>query len=67
MKMIEWGMIFKAGMVAGAVIIGIASSYLWYPDNPIEEHAEVYIYQQSGLDVDVSPGSPEGEDNGNAE
>ena len=42
-----------------SAIIGLVSGYLWYPDNPIEEEAELVIEKETGFDVDLTPDSPE--------
>lgn len=57
--MFEWASVLKGLFLGGAIIIGIASSYIWKADNPLEESAEVYIYQETGFDVDLTPNSPE--------
>lgn len=44
-----------------AAAVGIGSKYIFsgQEDNPIEEAAEELIKKQTGLDVDLSPSSPE--------
>lgn len=49
-------------MVAAA--IGITTTYILKKphDNPIEEESEQIIKDQTGVDVDLSPSSPEKQD-----
>lgn len=57
-------MIIKIAIVTIAAAIGIG--YTWIlkkpHDNPIEEEAEQVIKDQTGVDVDLSPSSPEKQD-----
>ena len=48
-------------LIGGALCIGLASTWLFKkkPDNKIEEYAEEVIKKETGLDIDLSPGSPE--------
>lgn len=46
-------------IVAAAIIIGLLSAYFWYQDNPIEETSEIIIEEQTGVNVDLTPASPE--------
>jgi hypothetical protein len=49
-------------VVIAAVVIGIGSRYVitsFKEDNPIEEAAEQVVYQETGLNIDLSPTSPE--------
>lgn len=41
------------------VILGLVSQRWLGPDNPVEESAEVVIEQHTGVDLDLSPGTPE--------
>lgn len=54
-------MIVKIAVVAIAAAIGIGYTYFFRQphDNPIEEEAEQVIKQQTGVDVDLTPTSPE--------
>lgn len=53
------------GTIAGAVIVGLAmligvgSRLFLKDDNVIEEVAEEMIKEKTGLDIDLSPKSPE--------
>ena len=51
----------KLLILAGAVLAGLGSVYVFKmkPDNPIEETAEEVIKKESGIDVDLTPDSPE--------
>lgn len=46
-------------IVLAAIIIGLLSAYFWYQDNPIEETSEIIIEEQTGVNVDLTPASPE--------
>lgn len=57
--MMDW---IKIAIVAGAVLIGGGIKYFWpslKDDNPIEEAAEKIIEKETGVDVDLSPLSPD--------
>lgn len=56
------GLLIKAAIIAGSVIIGVVSSRFFGNDNKIEEQAEVVIKEEAGVDVDLSPASLEKED-----
>ena len=46
--------------MAAAVIVGIGSSFLFKKqDNVVEEYCEEVIKEETGVDVDLTPGSPE--------
>lgn len=46
-------------IVGAAMSIGV-TSWLWLPeDNDIEEIAEEVIKNKTGIDIDLSPASPE--------
>ena len=46
-------------IIAAVIIIGLLSAYFWYQDNPIEETSEIIIEEQTGINVDLTPASPE--------
>lgn len=46
-------------IVTVCIIVGSVSSIVWKNDNPIEEVAEDIIKEETGLDIDLSPSSPE--------
>jgi hypothetical protein len=46
-------------IVAAAVIIGLLSAYFWYQDNPVEEISEEIIREEIGINLDLTPKSPE--------
>jgi len=52
-------MYITAAIVAVAVVVGIASRWWLGSDNCIEEKAEVLIEQHTGIDIDLSPDTPE--------
>ena len=53
-------MIIKAALVGIAVVLGIASGFLFKKDdNVVEEYCEEIVKEETGIDVDLTPGSPE--------
>lgn len=59
--MLDW---IKILIVGGAIAVGVGAKLFWpslKDDNPIEEVAEKIIEQQTGVDIDLSPSSPESE------
>jgi hypothetical protein len=42
-----------------SLIIGFGSIFLLGNDNPIEEIAEKVIEKETGIDIDLTPASPE--------
>lgn len=46
-------------IVSICVIISFISYYFWGSDNPVEEACEGIIKDETGVDIDLSPGSPE--------
>lgn len=57
--------ILKAIIVLFAVTIGFGVSYFLpgiEPDNPVEEKCEEIIKKETGLDIDLTPSSPEQKD-----
>lgn len=54
-------MILKIAVVAIAAAIGIGYTYFFKQpdDNPVEEAAEKVIKDQTDVDVDLTPSSPE--------
>jgi len=57
--LISAGLAIKAAIIGASLIVGVFSSQYFGNDNPIEEYAEQIIEQQSGINVDLSPNSPE--------
>lgn len=59
--MIMW---LKAAIIAISAAVGVCSVYVFKMkhDNPIEETAEAVIKNETGLDVDLTPTSPEGQE-----
>lgn len=54
-------MIFKVLIICAALMVGFGSRY-WFSnqeDNPIEEISEEIIKTKTGVDIDISPSSPE--------
>jgi hypothetical protein len=51
----------KAVVIAVSAIIGVGSVVVMKMkhDNPIEEVAEAIVKDQTGLDIDMTPSSPE--------
>lgn len=46
-------------IVAAAIIVGLLSAYFWYQDNPVEETSEQIIKEETGIDIDLTPKTPE--------
>lgn len=57
-------MMLKIAIIAAAAAVGLTATYILKKphDNPIEEEAEQVIKDQTGVDVDLSPSSPEKKD-----
>lgn len=49
----------KYFIIVITIIIGLLSAYFWYQDNPIEETSEIIIEEQTGINVDLTPSTPE--------
>ena len=54
-------LLLKIVLIVSSIIVGIGSVYVFKqkPDNIVEEISEQVIKDQTGLDVDLSPSSPE--------
>ena len=48
-------------IIAAVIIIGLLSAYFWYHDNPVEEISEKVIEEQTGINIDLTPQTPEEE------
>lgn len=56
MKLSDMGLL----ILLGAIIVGVGIAFVTKKDDTqLEEAAEMIIYQQTGVDVDLTPGSPE--------
>ena len=44
-------------VVAVAVVVGLVSIYFWGADNPVEEACEEGIKAETGINIELSPGS----------
>jgi hypothetical protein len=53
------GILITLGIVAAAVVLGVGSSYYLGDDNKVEEAAEKIIEDRTGINLDLSPSSPE--------
>lgn len=42
-----------------SVVIGLVSIYFLGRDNPVEEACEEIIKDETGVDIDLTPGTPE--------
>jgi hypothetical protein len=49
----------KYFIIVITIIIGLLSAYFWYQDNPIEETSEIIIEEQTGINIDLTPSTPE--------
>lgn len=50
---------YKFMIIILAVIIGLTSVYFYGDDNAIEEVSEEIIKTETGIDIDLTPSSPE--------
>ena len=56
--------VFSVLIVAVSLTVGLVSRrFIKKSDNPIEEIAEEVIKQETGMDIDLSPDSPEDKEN----
>jgi hypothetical protein len=51
--------IIKVIVVILAIILGISSAYFLGDDNFVEEIAEEVIQEETGINIDLTPNSPE--------
>lgn len=59
-KLYELGSLIIISIVVGICLVGgLASTYFLGDDNPVEEVAEEVIKKETGMDVDLSPATPE--------
>ena len=61
MKLREASIIVILSIVLVCVAAGLISTHFIGNDNPIEEVAEKIIEDQTGIPIDLSPQSPEGD------
>lgn len=52
-------LIMKGLVLLCMIFAGCSLAKNWQPDNPIEELAEQIIQDQTGLDIDLTPGNPD--------
>ncbi|HNU60724.1 MAG TPA: hypothetical protein PKL04_00840 [Methanofastidiosum sp.] len=50
---------YKYMILILVVIIGLGSVYFYGDDNVVEEISEEIIKQETGIDIDLTPSSPE--------
>ncbi len=50
---------YKYMILILVVIIGLGSVYFYGDDNAVEEISEEIIKQETGIDIDLTPSSPE--------
>ena len=57
----SFGIMSKALFIATVVLLGLSSTYYFKMknDNIVEEIAEKVLKTQTGIDVDLSPATPE--------
>ena len=44
-------------VVAASVITGIVSTHFWGSNNPVEQDCEEVIKEETGIDLNLSPGA----------
>ncbi len=51
----------KVVIILAAIVVGVASRYIpgYKDDNVVEEASEQVVKEESGFDLDFTPGSPE--------
>lgn len=59
MKMYDGGFVIIVVVVITAFVVGMLSTKVLGPDNPVEEVAEDVIEAETGMHVDLTPKSPE--------
>lgn len=50
---------YKYMILILVVIIGLGSVYFYGDDNAVEEISEELLKQETGIDIDLTPSSPE--------
>ena len=50
---------YKYMILIIVVIIGLGSVYFYGDDNAVEEISEEILKQETGIDIDLTPSSPE--------
>lgn len=50
---------YKYMILILVVIIGLGSVYFYGDDNAVEEISEEILKQETGIDIDLTPSSPE--------
>lgn len=58
----DWSWIWKIAILTGALLVGVATRFgilKWKNDNYIEEVAEQVIESQTGVQVDLTPATPD--------
>jgi hypothetical protein len=58
MKLYDGAIVIIVVLLAVGVVGAISQHFMW-PDNPIEEASEQLIEQKTGVDIDLSPATPE--------
>lgn len=61
MKLYEGATLILIIILGACIICGTISGYFWYHENVIEEIAEEIIKEKTGMDIDLTPSSPEPE------
>lgn len=59
MKLREFGTIIVFTVIGLFVLGGIVSHYFWRHDNAYEEFVEKMLFEQTGVEMDFSPQTPE--------
>jgi len=58
MKLYDGGAIVIVVIVVVCTVAGLASRFIFGPDNAIEQVAETVIEKETGMTIDLSPDSP---------
>lgn len=59
MKFYDLSIVILIVIVVTCVTAGTLTGIFWKPDNPVEEVSEDIIKQETGIDLDLSPSTPE--------
>lgn len=59
MKLYDFSVVVFLVIIVTCVVGGTLTGIFWKPDNPVKEVSEEIIKHETGVDLDLSPFSPE--------
>lgn len=62
MKIYDMGATILISVVLTCILAGLTSTYIWGPDNKVEEAAEEIVQMETGIKLDLTPSSMERKD-----